>query len=357
MPTTTSAQKKEEEPLKLEDQYTKTGETVSTTVQENKYTPQEVKEGAGKLTDDDWLKKVKEGRTLSQILNNTYPKPQYDEGEERKGKLQRNAALLADMFRVVTDTGTAFSGGNVYQREGAPVYDKIDSNLNRLKEDYNKNLHAHMAAQMAAKEKDADTYDKMLEGNERLFDGKTSTTTQTTKVNRDILRAEEEDKAKQRKLEQQRIWASARAGAGANKDKYRAVEHNNKKAHIDPETYEDVMVGAFNNITQDTSLSAQAKRYLANKKGYGDVRRFEEALQDGKVKITDEDRDDIVYALWTKNEPAIEKITNNLINNPFTSDDFKHAGSRSGITPNAKQSQQIKTAIKLGKGKIGSWLD
>lgn len=357
MPTTTSAQKKEEEPLKLEDQYTKTGETVSTTVQENKYTPQEVKEGAGKLTDDDWLKKVKEGRTLSQILNNTYPKPQYDEGEERKGKLQRNAALLADMFRVVTDTGTAFAGGNVYQREGAPVYDKIDANLNRLKEDYNKNLHAHMAAQMAAKEKDADAYDKMLEGNERLFDGKTSTTTQTTKVNRDILRAEEEDKAKQRKLEQQRIWASARAGAGANKDKHRAVEHNKKTARINPETYEDVMVGAFNNIIQDNALSAQAKRYLANKKGYGDVRRFEEALQDGKVEITDEDRDDIVYALWTKNEPAIEKITNNLINNPFSSDDFKHAGSKSGITPNAKQSQQIKTAIKLSKGKIGSWLD
>ena len=57
MPTTTE----QEEPLKLEDQYTKTGETVSTTVQENKYTPQEVKEGAGKLTEDDWLKKVKEG--------------------------------------------------------------------------------------------------------------------------------------------------------------------------------------------------------------------------------------------------------------------------------------------------------
>ena len=159
MATTTATQ--EEKPLKLEDQYTKTGETVSTTVQENKYTPQEVKEGAGKLTDDDWLKKVKEGRTLSQVLNNTYPKPQYDEGSERKSKLQRNAALLADMFRVVTDTGTAFAGGNVYQREGTPVYDKIDENLNRLKEDYNKNLHAHMAAQMAAKEKDADAYDKM----------------------------------------------------------------------------------------------------------------------------------------------------------------------------------------------------
>ena len=353
MATTTSAQK--EEPLKLEDQYTKTGETVSTTVQENKYTPQEVKEGAGKLTEDDWLKKVKEGRTLSQILNNTYPKPQYDEGSERKGKLQRNAALLADMFRVVTDTGTAFAGGNVYQREGSPVYDKIDENLNKLKEDYNKNLHAHMAAQMAAKEKDADTYDKMLADNERLFDGKTSTTTQTTKVNRDILRAEQEDKEKQRKLEQQRIWASA--GAGKDKDKHRAVEHNKKTARINPETYEDVMVGAFNNIIQDNSLSSQAKTYLAHKKGYGDVRRFEEALQDGKVKITDEDRDDIVYALWTKNEQAIEKITNNLIDNPFSPNDFKHAVVKSGITPNAKQSQQIKTAIKLSKGKIGSWLD
>ena len=232
MATTTATQ---EEPLKLEDQYTKTGETVSTTVQENKYTPQEVKEGAGKLTDDDWLKKVKEGKTLSQILNNTYPKPQYDEGSERKGKLQRNAALLADMFRVVTDTGTAFAGGNVYQREGAPVYDKIDENLNKLKEDYNKNLHAHMAAQLAAKEKDADAYDKMLAGNERLFDGKTSTTTQTTKVNRDILRAEQEDKAKQRNLEQQRIWASA--GGGTKENKHREVEHNKKKARINPGTY------------------------------------------------------------------------------------------------------------------------
>ena len=356
MATTTSAQK-EEEPLKLEDQYTKTGETVSTTVQENKYTPQEVKEGSRKLTDDDWLKKVKEGRTLSQILNNTYPKPQYDEGSERKGKLQRNAALLADMFRVVTDTGTAFAGGNVYQREGSPVYDKIDDNLNKLKEDYNKNMHAHMAAQMAAKEKDADAYDKMLADNERLFDGKTSTTTQTTKVNRDILRAEQEDKEKQRKLEQQRIWASARAGSGKKEDNHRAVEHNKKTARINPETYEDVMVGAFNNIIQDTSLSSQAKMYLAHKKGYGDVRRFEEALQDGKVDITDEDRDDIVYALWTKNEQAIEKITNNLIDNPFSPNDFKHAVVKSGITPNAKQSQQIKTAIKLSKGKIGSWLD
>ena len=354
MPTT--AVQKEEEPLKLEDQYTKTGETVSTTVQENKYTPQEVKEGAGKLTDEDWLKKVKEGRTLSQILNNTYPKPQYDKGSERKGKLQRNAALLADMFRVVTDTGTAFAGGNVYQREGSPVYDKIDENLNKLKEDYNKNLHAHIAAQMAAKEKDADTYDKMLAGNERLFDGKTSTTTQTTKVNRDILRAEQEDKAKQRNLEQQRIWASA-GGAGKKENKHRAVEHNKKTARINPETYEDVMVGAFNSIIQDATLSAQAKRYLANKKGYGDVRRFEEALQDGKVKITDEDRDDIVYALWTQNEKAREKVTNNLIHNPFSPNDFKQASGNNGINPTKNQAQQIKTAIKLSKGKIGSWLD
>ena len=355
MATTTSAQK-EEEPLKLEDQYTKTGEKVSTTVQENKYTPKEVKEGASKLTEEDWLKKVKEGRTLSQILNDTYPKPQYDEGSERKGKLQRNAALLADMFRVVTDTGTAFAGGNVYQREGAPVYDKIDANLNKLKEDYNKNLHAHMAAQMAAKEKDADAYDKMLADNERLFDGKTSTTTETTKVNRDILRAEQEDKAKQRNLEQQRIWASA--GSGKKEDKHREVEHNKKRARINPGTYQDVMVGAFNSIIQDPSLSAQAKMYLAHKKGFGgDVKRFEEARQEGKVTITDEDRDDIVYALWTKNEQAREKVTNNLINNPFTSDDFKGADSKTVIVPSARQSQQIKTALKASQGKIGSWLD
>ncbi len=352
-----TAIQKEEKPLKLDDQYTKTGETVSTTVQENKYTPQEVKEGAGKLTDDDWLKKVKDGRTLSQILNNTYPKPQYDEGSERKGKLQRNAALLADMFRVVTDTGTSFAGGNVYQREGTPVYDKIDENLSKLKEDYNKNLHAHMAAQMAAKEKDADAYDRMLAGNERLFDGKTSTTTQTTKVNRDILRAEQEDNAKKRSLEQQRIWASARAGAGADKNKHKAVEHNKKTARINPETYEDVMVGAFNNIIQDATLSAQATKYLANKKGYRDVRMFEEALQDGKVKLTDEDRDDIVYALWTQNEQAREKVTNNLIDNPFSPSDFKQARSNAGITPTKKQAQQINTAIKVSNGKIGSWLD
>ena len=355
---TPKAIQKEEEPLKLEDQYTKTGETVSTTVQENKYTPQEVKEGAGKLTDDDWLKKVKEGRTLSQILNNTYPKPQYDEGSERKGKLQRNAALLADMFRVVTDTGTAFSGGNVYQREGTPVYDKIDANLSKLKEDYDKNLHAHMAAQMAAKEKDADAYDRMLAGNERLFDGKTSTTTQTTKVNRDILRAEQEDEAKKRSLEQQRIWASARAGAGADKDKPREVEHNKKRARINPGTYGDVMVGAYNSIIQDPTLVSQAKMYLAHKKGYGgDVRGYEEALREGKVKITDEDRDDIVYALWTQNEQAREKVTNNLIDNPFLPSDFKHARGKDGITPTAKQAQQIKTAIKVSNGKIGSWLD
>ena len=351
-----TAIQKEEKPLKLDDQYTKTGETVSTTVQENKYTPQEVKEGAGKLTDDDWLKKVKEGRTLSQILNNTYPKPQYDEGSERKGKLQRNAALLADMFRVVTDTGTAFAGGNVYQREGTPVYDKIDENLSKLKEDYNKNLHAHMAAQMAAKEKDADAYDKMLAGNERLFDGKTSTTTQTTKVNRDILRAEQEDKAKQRNLEQQRIWASA--GGGTKENKPREVEHNKKRARINPGTYGDVMVGAYNSIIQDPTLVSQAKMYLAHKKGYGgDVRGYEEALREGKVKITDEDRDDIVYALWTQNEQAREKVTNNLINNPFSPSDFKQARGNAGITPTKKQSLQIKTAIKVSNGKTGSWLD
>ena len=355
MATTTATQ--EEEPLKLEDQYTKTGEKVSTTVLENKYTPQEVKEGAGKLTDNDWLKKVKEGRTLSQILNNTYPKPQYDEGSERKGKLQRNAALLADMFRVVTDTGTAFAGGNVYKREGTPVYDKIDANLNKLKEDYNKNLHAHMAAQMAAKEKDADAYDKMLAGNERLFDGKTSKTTETTKVDRDILRAEQEDKAKKRSLEQQRIWASAGGGAGTDKDKHREVEHNQKKARINPGTYKDVMVGAFNSIIQDPALLAQAKVYLANKKGFGDVGRYEEALQAGEVKLTEEDRDDIVYALWTKNEQAREKVTNNLINNPFSPNDFKQASGKIAITPNARQSQQIKTALKASQGKIGSWLD
>lgn len=351
-----TAIQKEEKPLKLDDQYTKTGETVSTTVQENKYTPQEVKEGAGKLTDDDWLKKVKEGRTLSQILNNTYPKPQYDEGSERKGKLQRNAALLADMFRVVTDTGTAFAGGNVYQREGTPVYDKIDANLSKLKEDYNKNLHAHMAAQMAAKEKDADAYDKMLAGNERLFDGKTSTTTETTKVNRDILRAEQEDKAKKRSLEQQRIWASA--GGGTKENKPREVEHNKKRARINPGTYGDVMVGAYNSIIQDPTLVSQAKMYLAHKKGYGgDVRGYEEALREGKVKITDEDRDDIVYALWTQNEQAREKVTNNLIDNPFSPSDFKQARGKDGITPTAKQAQQIKTAIKVSNGKIGSWLD
>ena len=92
------------------------------------------------------------------------------------------------------------------------------------------------------------------------------------------------------------------------------------------------MVGAFNSIIQDTSLSAQAKRYLANKKGYGDVKRFEEALQDGKVTITDEDRDDIVYALWTKNKQAREKVTNNLINNPFSSNDFKGIDSKTVIS-------------------------
>ena len=214
-----------------------------------------------------------------------------------------------------------------------------------------------MVAQMAAKEKDADAYDRMLAGNERLFDGKTSTTTQTTKVNRDILRAEQEDEAKKRSLEQQRIWASARAGAGADKNKHRAVEHNKKTARINPETYEDVMVGSFNNIIQDATLSAQATKYLANKKGYRDVRRFEEALQEGKVSITNEDRDDIVYALWTKNEQAREKVTNNLIDNPFSPNDFKQASGKAGITPTPKQAQQIKTAIKVSKGKIGSWLD
>ena len=125
-----------------------------------------------------------------------------------------------------------------------------------------------MAAQMAAKEKDADAYDKMLAGNERLFDGKTSTTTETTKVDRDILRAEQEDKAKKRSLEQQRIWASA-GGGGSEKNKPREVEHNKKrkKARINPGTYGDVMVGAYNSIIQDPTLVSQAKIYLANKKG------------------------------------------------------------------------------------------
>ena len=114
---------------------------------------------------------------------------------------------------------------------------------------------------------------------------------------------------------------------------------------------------AFNNITQDPTLSAQATKYLANKKGYRDVRMFEEALQDGKVKLTDEDRDDIVYALWTQNEQAREKVTNNLIDNPFSPSDFKQARGNAGITPTKKQAQQINTAIKVSNGKIGSWLD
>lgn len=104
-------------------------------------------------------------------------------------------------------------------------------------------------------------------------------------------------------------------------------------------------------------IPKQRQRRAYTEQRCRDVRRFEEALQDGKVKITDEDRDDIVYAFWTKNEQAREKVTNNLIDNPFSANDFKQASGKTGITPTKKQSQQIETAVKSSRGQIGSWLD
>ena len=98
------------------------------------------------------------GLTLGEIIMKHYPKPAYQEDEEKALKRRRTAALLSDSFKLVSDIAAGAYGGNIYQRDNSKAYSDIDNKLQKIKDDYKRDYDKWLQAQLAARVKDRDTY-------------------------------------------------------------------------------------------------------------------------------------------------------------------------------------------------------
>lgn len=98
------------------------------------------------------------GLTLGEIIMKHYPKPAYQEDEEKALKRRRTAALLSDSFKLVSDIAAGAYGGNIYQRDNSKAYSDIDNKLQKLKDDYKRDYDKWLQAQLTARMKDRDTY-------------------------------------------------------------------------------------------------------------------------------------------------------------------------------------------------------
>lgn len=98
------------------------------------------------------------GLTLGEIIMKHYPKPAYQEDEEKALKRRRTAALISDSFKLVSDIAAGAYGGNIYQRDNSKAYSDIDNKLQKLKDDYKRDYDKWLQAQLAARMKDRDTY-------------------------------------------------------------------------------------------------------------------------------------------------------------------------------------------------------
>lgn len=151
--------------------------------------------------------------TLGEIIMKHYPKPAYQEDEEKALKRRRTAALLSDSFKLVSDIAAGAYGGNIYQRDNSKAYSDIDNKLQKLKDDYKRDYDKWLQAQLAARVKDRDTY----LGNYRdFFDAyRTPYTVSESETNRTIYednkKAQEDsakEKARQFDEEMEYRWAA-----------------------------------------------------------------------------------------------------------------------------------------------------
>lgn len=161
------------------------------------------------------------GLTLGEIIMKHYPKPAYQEDEEKALKRRRTAALLSDSFKLVSDIAAGAYGGNIYQRDNSKAYSDIDNKLQKLKDDYKRDYDKWLQAQLAARVKDRDTY----LGNYRdFFDAyRTPYTVSESETNRTIYednkKAQEDsakEKARQFDEEMAYKWAALNAEKSAN---------------------------------------------------------------------------------------------------------------------------------------------
>lgn len=163
------------------------------------------------------------GLTLGEIIMKHYPKPAYQEDEEKALKRRRTAALLSDSFKLVSDIAAGAYGGNIYQRDNSKAYSDMDNKLQKLKDDYKRDYDKWLQAQLAARMKDRDTY---LGDYRDFFDAyrtrhRTVTESETDRTIYEDNKKAREDEAKERKrqfdeLMKYRKWAALNAKKSAN---------------------------------------------------------------------------------------------------------------------------------------------
>ena len=161
------------------------------------------------------------GLTLGEIIMKHYPKPAYQEDEEKALKRRRTAALLSDSFKLVSDIAAGAYGGNIYQRDNSQAYSDMDNKLQKLKDDYKRDYDKWLQAQLAARMKDRDTY----LGNYRdFYDAyRRPHTVSESETNRTIYEdnkkaREDAEKERKRQFDEEKNykWAALNAKKSAN---------------------------------------------------------------------------------------------------------------------------------------------
>lgn len=138
------------------NEYVKSSKSVSKRNYE--YTPEEAQAKAFNAANEFDRTLRDKGLTLGEIIMKHYPKPAYQEDEEKALKRRRTAALLSDSFKLVSDIAAGAYGGNIYQRDNSKAYSDIDNKLQKLKDDYKRDYDKWLQAMLKAREGDRNAY-------------------------------------------------------------------------------------------------------------------------------------------------------------------------------------------------------
>ena len=112
-----------------------------TTTTKNEYDFGRAKQVVG-LKDDD---------TFTNLFNNPdiNPKPKLDEEGIRQEKLKQKMGILLDSARLISDIAGVASGGNAYKRDDL-ITAKTDAKIQKLQDEYKKNLEDYNARMLGA---------------------------------------------------------------------------------------------------------------------------------------------------------------------------------------------------------------
>lgn len=293
--------------------------------------PERVSEARTAL-DPFYRRAAEEGAVRAFLDTYAKPDPADVERTERAARRRKQAAVLAESLRLISDMGTGFAGGNVYDRGGAVTRDvqAAEGEAQRAREKYDAELERFNAALLGARQGDMarrDALDRMA----LQYGTRTESTSTGKSKSSSSTHGSTESRGSGWQEQQARgtVSGRGRGGGGGKGGRYRTIYRptllpdgkiGRTAIEVPEDRWEDVLMANATTILKNPELR---KRAVERAKALGfDIAddKLPDILMEGKVEGEDYKnlRETLLSDIDYNNREMMDILTGNSIDgNPF----------------------------------------